>query len=174
MEEFMTTYFAGAVAEAIGVGPGTVRMWRDRGICNFGTVIEGGEDNPRSRRRYDVREACMMGMALYLSRFGIDLQQAFTIVTGSEDVKNTIAAVFFNADEPDCIFCLVDGNGGSGDGAGWGNLLFLKLDQWKAHVATAFEATDVLTKEPAEAVLSVNVSAIARRVVKALREADEG
>jgi hypothetical protein len=174
MNKLKTLYFAGAVAEAIGVGPGTIRMWRDRNVCDFGTVIEGGEDNPRSRRRYDVYEACMMGMALYLNRFGIDLPQAFNLVTGTEAVKSAISTAFFDADEPDCIFCLVDGNGASDNGAGWGNLLFLKFDQWKAHVATAFEAVDLLTKEPAEAILSVNVSAIARRVLKALREVDEG
>ncbi|WP_416407850.1 hypothetical protein [Agrobacterium rosae] len=174
MSKLKTIFFSGPVATALGVGPTALRMWRERGICNFGHVVEGGEDNPRSRRRYDVREACMMAVAVSLSRFGVDLEKAFNIVTGSEDLKNTIAAQFFDAGEPDQIFCLFDGNGSSEDGSGWSNALFLSLTEWQKHVATAFEATDALSPEPAEAVLSVNVSAIARRVIKALRASDEG
>lgn len=95
MSKLKTIFFSGPVATALGVGPTALRMWRERGICNFGHVVEGGEDNPRSRRRYDVREACMMAVAVSLSRFGVDLEKAFNIVTGSEDLKNTIAAQFF-------------------------------------------------------------------------------
>ncbi|MBN8933485.1 MAG: MerR family transcriptional regulator [Rhizobium pusense] len=175
MNKLKTIFFAGAVAQALGVAPITLRMWRERGVCDFGHVIEGGEDNPRSRRRYDIREACMMGVALTLSRFGVDQEQAFRIVSNSEEIKSAIAAVFFDADDvQDCVFCLVDGNGGSEDGAGWNNTLFLGLADWKTNAASAFEATDALTKEAAEVLLSVNVSAIARRVIKALRASDEG
>lgn len=175
MNKLKTIFFAGAVAQALGVAPITLRMWRERGVCDFGHVIEGGEDNPRSRRRYDIREACMMGVALTLSRFGVDQEQAFRIVSNSEEIKSAIAAVFFDADDAqDCIFCLVDGNGASENGDGWSYLAYLSLADWKAHAASAFEVTDALTKEPAEVLFSVNVSAIARRVVKALRVSDEG
>lgn len=174
MNKLKAIFFAGAVAQAIGVSPITIRHWRERGICHFGHIVEGGEDNPRSRRRYDVREACMMGVAVSLSRFGLELEEAFNIVTGSEALKNTISAEFFGAGEPDQIFCLVAGNSASEDGSGWSNVLFLSLADWQAHVATAFDATDALTRERADTVLSVNVSAIARRVIKALRASDEG
>ncbi len=173
MNKLKTVFLAGAAAQAIGVSPITFRHWRARGVCDFGQILEGGEDNPRSRRRYSVSEVCMMGIATYLARFGFDLEEAFRIVAGSEDIKNAIAAEFFEAGEPDRIYCLVDGSA-SEDGSGWNNSLFLSLADWQAHVPTAFEATDALTKEAAEVVLSVNVSAIARRVIKALRASDEG
>lgn len=174
MNKLKTIFFAGAVAQAIGVSPITIRHYRDRGLCDFGHVVEGGEDNPRSRRRYTYNEACMMGIAVSLSRFGIDLEQAFIVVTGSEEIKNAIQHAWDNADQPDCVFCLVDGNGASEDGSGWSNMLFLSLAKWKDQAASAFAATDAISYEAAEVLLSVNVSAIVRRVIKALRASDEG
>ncbi|EGP58472.1 hypothetical protein QYR00_12470 [Agrobacterium tumefaciens] len=174
MNKLKTIFFAGAVAQALGVAPITLRMWRERGVCDFGHVIEGGEDNPRSRRRYDIREACMMGIAVSLSRFGIDLEQAFSVVTGSEEIKIAVDDAWHNTGKPDCVFCLVDGNSASEDGSGWSNMLFLSLANWKDQAASAFAATDAISYEAAEVLLSVNVSAIARRVIKALRASDEG
>lgn len=175
MNKLKTIFSSGAVAQALGVVPVTLRMLRQRGVCDYGHVVEGGEDNPRSRRRYDVREVCMMGVAFTLSRFGFDQEEAFQIVNNSDEIKNAIAAVFFDADDtPDRIMCVVDGNGESENGDGWSNLVYLSLPEWKANAASAFEATDALTKEPAEALLSVNISAVARRVIKALRASDEG
>ncbi|CUX41097.1 conserved hypothetical protein [Agrobacterium genomosp. 5 str. CFBP 6626] len=175
MNKLNPIFFAGAVAQATGVSPITLRHYRDRGFCDFGHVIEGGEDNPRSRRRYDVREACMIGIAVSLSRFGVDLEQAFSIASKSQSIEYAIEGALKDADKPDCILCYVGANNFAEDDSAWGNFVVLPLPDWKANAATAFEATDAFPGgDPAEVLLSVNVSAIARRVIKALCGSDEG
>lgn len=175
MNNLNPVFFAGAVALATGVSPITLRHYRDRGFCDFGHVIEGGEDNPRSRRRYDVREACMIGIAVSLSRFGVDLEQAFGIASKSESIQFAINDVWTDADKPDCVICYVGENNFAEDGSGWGNFVVLTLPEWKANAAMAFDAIDAFPGgNPAEVLISVNISAIARRVIKALCGSDEG
>lgn len=174
MSTLKTHYFAGAVAAALGINPVTLRMWRDRGYCDLGAVEEGAEDNPRARRRYTAMDACMMGVAIYLNRFGWSLEEAFGQATRRQEVRAALVAVILENPRPDTILSMVNANASSEEGNGWGNILFLSLEDWKKNAATAFDATDYLTGQEADGFFSFNISAIARRVTAALVNASEG
>ncbi len=174
MSKLKSHYFAGAVATAIGTTPVTLRMWRDRGICDLGSVEEGAEDNPRARRRYSLLEAGQMGVAVYLSRFGWSLEEAFNLVTGDDKIKAAIVSVVLDAEASDTIISMVDENRSAEEGYGWRNLVILSKDEWVANAASAFDAVDFLTKAPVDGFFSFNVSSISRRVIAALKAiADE-
>jgi hypothetical protein len=164
MSKLKGTYFAGVAAEALEKDPVTLRMWRDRGYCDFGAVEEGMESNPRARRRYTLAEICLMGVAVTLNRLGWDMEEAFSRVSNDDQFRQAVAAVIVNLPHPDTLFTFVMGDG-------WSNSLLLSAGEWKAFPTNALDAQDTLTGSAAEVVMAVNVSAIARRVLAKLPNA---
>jgi hypothetical protein len=158
MSKLKATYFAGVAAEALGKDPVTLRMWRDRGYCQFGSVEEGMRDNPRARRRYTLAEICLMGVAVTLNAHGWDMEEAFNHVSNNPMFFEAVAAAVVQLPRPDTIFNFVMGDG-------WSNSVVLSGDEWKALAGTALDANDLLTGAAAEVVVAVNISAIARRIL---------
>jgi DNA-binding transcriptional MerR regulator len=168
MTQYKSYYLAGSAAAALGVTPVTIRTWRDRGICQLGAIEEGAEDNPRSRRRYSIADICTMAIAIVLGRQGFSMDEAFNRATGMQDIREAIAAVVTETPAEDRILTTVGAACGDEGGSLWSNMVSLSLPEWKAHIATAFDATDWLDGTAGEYVQSVNVSAVARRTLAKL------
>ncbi len=167
-------FFAGEAANVLGIEPITLRVWRDRGICNFGHVDDAMKDNPRARRRYSESDVVKMAFALTLARFGFSHEEAFRIADAQVEIQKAVLEAAADASVDDLIFAFVAAGLGEGSAPDFSNSLFLRMQEWQRHAHTAFEAEDALRQHPTEVFLSINVSALARRVVKALREGVEG
>lgn len=166
-------YFAGEAANVLGIEPITLRVWRDRGICNFGHVDDAMKDNPRARRRYSESDVVKMAFALTLARFGFSHEEAFSIADTRLEIKKAVIEVLTEHCADDLIFAFVAAGVSESRSADFSNSLFLRMQQWQRHAHTAFEAEDALRQHRTEVFLSINVSALARRVIKALRDGVE-
>ncbi|MGO7364613.1 MerR family transcriptional regulator [Rhizobium leguminosarum] len=161
--KFKPYYLAGSVAAVLNIAPATLRQWRDRDICHLGSIEEGAEDNPRSRRRYSLTDIGMMAMALALVRNGFALEEAFNIATGQR-VRPAIAAAVIETGDEDQILVMV----GSGDLATWADALLMPKSTWREKGGAAFDASDYLDNLDAEYVRAINVSAVTRSAMKRL------
>lgn len=163
-------YFAGEAAKCLGVTPITLRTWRDRGICDFGSIDPALADNPRARRRYSDVEVCQMAVALTFSRFSHDMESAF-LSAGLDSVRAAIASVL-NGTSADDLIVTVAGGGFMIEVKDWATTVAIPRSQWNRSIPTVWEARDDLFGVPSEFTYSVNVSAIARRVALMLSELD--
>lgn len=166
------SYFAGEAAEALGVSPVTLRMWRDRGYSALGSVDVGMESNPRARRHYTTMEICQMAVAIALNHHGFGLEEAFNVAGGQELVAALAGAIAGTAG-PDTVITYVGSDDGGDRRELWSNLVFLSLNEWKTSVPTLFEAKDPLAEHETEIAFVLNVSSIARRILRRLSDAEQ-
>ena len=61
------------IAKLLGVEPGAIRIWRNRGICRFGL------DGARYAADYSRDDVLVMAWALALKKAGFELKEAFEI-----------------------------------------------------------------------------------------------
>ncbi|WP_312946338.1 hypothetical protein [Agrobacterium sp.] len=170
--KFKSFYLAGATATVLGVAPATLRQWRDRDICHLGSIEEGAEDNPRSRRRYSLVDICKMSIALAMVKNGFSHEEAFNRVTNVPSIHTAVAATVLETGGDDVILTTLITS--FGELTVWANSVTLPLQEWKANIAGAFHAVDPIDTADVECVSAINVSAIARNALKRLATLVDG